>query len=157
MFEENQAPAEPAPEKTPAATRPMEPEPVLPETPKLKLEDVRTLIAAQHDTTVARDDPILMVVTIMNGFLESLQILLNRHNQAVTGLMTEKTEAYVKAVKETSDRFSQMVSEASVKAIREIFEQHNRHLSRFKNDLFWLGAIIVCAALGNLIGLTVLK
>lgn len=153
MLTDNSQPEKPTPAEVPQP----EPEPQLPEVPKLSLEDVKALIAANHDTTVSNDDPILMVVTIMNGFLESLQKLLDRHNEAVTGIMAEKTQTYVDTVKAASEEFSRLISEASVTAIMEIFEKYNQNLNKFKKDIFWLGAIITCTAIGNLIGLAILK
>lgn len=51
----------------------------LPDDAALSLEQVRALLAKTHETVVDKDDPILMVVTILNVHLAELEKLHARH------------------------------------------------------------------------------
>lgn len=122
----------------------------LPEGIGLSHEDVQALLAAKNETIVSRDDPILMMVTMMNAFLTEEEKLLARHNKALTGILAAKTESYVREVKKTTDSLSESLSQASLAGVRAIFETHGAKLERFRTALFWASAIVTFSALVNL-------
>lgn len=61
---------------TPNKLRPMpkpKPKPVLADGRGLKYSEVRALLAEKHDSGISLDDPILMLVTILNVYLGELE------------------------------------------------------------------------------------
>ncbi len=67
----------------------------------MSFDQVMADLAAQHKTIVSKDDPILMVVTILNAFLTEEEKLLDRHRRALTTILADRTDHYVQAVEQT--------------------------------------------------------
>jgi hypothetical protein len=128
-----------------------EPQPELPDGIGVSLEDVAVLLAMKHDTSVSRDDPVLMLVTICNSFLGAVQSLHDKHNGALTHIITARTKEYIASVQNTTDALTQTLSEASVEAIRKIFEEHASALQASKWNARWCAFIVAVSAVANVI------
>ena len=59
--------------------------PALPDGIGLTLDDVRALLAKEHETIVPKDDPMLMIVTLLNAYLGEVDKLHARHGKALGG------------------------------------------------------------------------
>lgn len=127
--------------------------PSLPEGVGMRLEDAKALLARVHDTNVDADDPVLMLVTLHNAFLQDYETLLARHHHAMTSLLAAKGEAYLADVRQASDVLAKEFSAASVATIQATFREHGAALKAFRRDLFWLTGVIVVAALAILAAL----
>lgn len=121
----------------------------------LTFEEVDRKLLMLHKTSVTMNDPIMMLVTICNVFLEELRKLHNRHNQALTGVMAEQTAKYVDGVKATSEALGETLAHASVEAIRNIFDSHAQALQTSKINTRWCAAIVALSAFVNVIALAV--
>ena len=139
--------AAPAPAPEPAA----EPEkaPVLPDGIGLSIESVRDLLVKVHDCKVSLDDPVLMVVTMLNAYLGEVQGLQKKHEAGLSRLMADKTDGYVEGVKEAVKALQDGLSSASVEGIKKVFNEHDSRLKAFKSNLSWLAAITACSAIVN--------
>lgn len=115
----------------------------------MSFDQVIADLAAQHKTIVSKDDPILMVVTILNAFLTEEEKLLDKHNMALTSILADRTNEYVLAVQNTTASLGDCLSSASQDGIRNIFEVHGEKLERFRSNITWLAAIIGISALAN--------
>lgn len=123
--------------------------PVLPDGIGISLDQVREMLATQHQTIVSPDDPILMVVTLLNTFLAEENKLLDRHNKALTKILAVRTEGYVKAVEKTTATLGMSLSSASLNNITQIFAIHGQKMDRLCMNLTWLAAIAGTSALVN--------
>lgn len=123
--------------------------PELPDGVGLSLEEVRTLLAVKNSTSVSPDDPILMIVTVLNAFLAEEEKLLDRHRKALTSILTERTDGYVKAVEQTTSHLGESLSSGSAKEMSRLFSENTVRMERFNSSLFWLTAIVTAAALIN--------
>ena len=149
MADETQAPdtqQKAAPDAAPAEA---EKEPLLPDGIGLSIEKVRDLLVKVHDSKVSLDDPVLMVVTMLNAYLGQVQGLHTKHEAGLSRLMADKTDDYVRGVKEAVSLLSESLSSASVEGIKAIFAEHDTRLKAFKSNLSWLGAITACSAIIN--------
>lgn len=126
-------------------------QPQLPDDRFLSYEEIRKLLAMKHDSTITRDDPVLMLVTICNAFLGEIQKLHDTHNGAMTTIITAKTKDYITSVKKTTDAFSETLSQASVEAVRKIFDQHSSTLKTSTSNTRWCALIVAVSALANVI------
>jgi len=115
----------------------------------LSLEDVRALLAAKHGATLSADDPVLMLVTLQNAFLAEYERLLARHNQALTTLLAEKTEAHVSGVLQAAESLRANLSTGSVEAVRAVLAGHVTAMTHFRAQLIWLAAVVALSALCN--------
>lgn len=125
--------------------------PQLPDGFGIKLEDMALLLAMKHDTSIARDDPALMIVSICNAFLGEIQALHEKHNEALTKIITARIRDYITSVKDTTDSFTETLSRASVEGIRKIFEDHASALQASKWNARWCALIAAVSALANLL------
>jgi hypothetical protein len=135
MMNEEQNPA-PAPVSTP-----ME-EPRLPDGLGLTIDQVRTLILQHNRIKTADNDPEFVIVTIMNAYLGEQEKLLIRHNKALTSILSQRTQDYVKAVAEVTDDLGRSLSSSTVKEFQIVID-------RFRTSAFWLAGIIGISALVN--------
>jgi hypothetical protein len=123
--------------------------PELPDGVGLTLDGVRALLAAKNSVTVTPDDPILMMVTLLNAFLTEEEKLLERHRKALTTILADRTDGYVKAVEQTTASLSESLSNASLEEIKKIFQENGGTINRFRSDMIWLAAIVGTSALVN--------
>jgi hypothetical protein len=123
--------------------------PQLPDGIGLTLDEVRSLLATKNSITVSPDDPILMMVTLLNAFLTEEEKLLNRHRKALTSILTDKTDIYIKAVEQTTASLSESISTSSVHEIKKIFQENGATMIRFRSNMVWLAAIVGISALVN--------
>jgi hypothetical protein len=132
-----------------------EPKPEIPDMPQLPdgigltLDEVRSLLATKNSITVSPDDPILMMVTLLNSFLTEEEKLLDRHRKALTSILTDKTDIYIKAVEQTTASLSESISTSSVHEIKKIFQENGATMNRFRSNMVWLAAIVGISALVN--------
>lgn len=123
--------------------------PLLPDGIGLTLDEVRSLLATKNSITVSPDDPILMMVTLLNAFLSEEEKLLDRHRKALTSILTDKTDNYVTAVEQTTASLSESISNSSVHEIKKIFQENGATMNRFRSNMVWLAAIVGISALVN--------
>ena len=119
--------------------------PALPDGIGLTLDDVRALLAKEHETIVPKDDPMLMIVTLLNAYLGEVDKLHARHGKALAG----KTDAYVKGVQGATDALAAQLSASSVEGIRKVFAEHAGQLQSLKSGMWYAAAIVAVSALVN--------
>lgn len=130
-------------------TQEPEPMPEMPDGRGLKYEEVQALLHAKHKTSVGTNDPILMLVTILNVYLGELENSHNRHDAAMAKIIAAKTAEYISGVRQTTDTLTKTLSDASVEGIRKTFDDQAGRLKAFENSLFWCSALISLSALIN--------
>lgn len=121
----------------------------LPDGIGIELGDVKKMVATLHDTILRKDDPLLMVVTVLNAFIGEVEKLHERHNAALTRVMTSQMEKYVSGVKKTTDSLGNVLAHTSVDAIRKIFKEHDAAIQRGSSAAWWCAAIVTVSALVN--------
>ena len=129
----------------------------LPDGMGLSIEHVRALLAQAHETVVSKDDPILMVITMLNAFLGEVEKLQKRHEAGLSRLMADKTDAYIKGVPDATAQLSKSFSSASAEGIKAACSEHDARLSAFKSNLSWLAASVAVFALVNVAGAVLLR
>lgn len=122
---------------------------MLPDGIGLSIEQVRNLITKTHDAVIAENDPILMVVTMLNAYLAEVEKLQARHEKGLTRLMAEKTDEYVSGVQTAVNQLSTSLSSASVEGIRKVFDDHAATLKTFKSNMYLAAVIVGMSALLN--------
>jgi len=125
------------------------PMPVLPDGLGMSLEQVQNLLAEKHKTIVGLDDPILMVVTVLNAFLAQENALIERHKAALAKVMADKTGEYVDAVKKVSDSLAVVLADVALSSMQNTFASHSQELAKHKQNIMWLSAIAAISALVN--------
>ncbi len=120
--------------------------PLLPDGIGMNLDDIRLMLAHVHDMRPPeKDDPLLMVVSILNAHLAELDKLHQRQSAAMTKLMAEQTANYVQGVQETADNLAKSLQSASLEGLQSLLQR----VDRMKMALWWAAAIISLSALLN--------
>lgn len=127
-----------APEKTP-----------MPDGVGLSLSEVQNILNTRHNISVSPDDPLLMVVTILNAFLSETDKLHLRHGKALSAIMADKTDAYVLGVQQATDSLAEQLSASSMEGISKLFAEHAEKLQNFKNAMWYASAVIAVSAIVN--------
>lgn len=117
--------------------------PEMPDGIGLSFEQVRTLLIQKHETSMSKDDPMLMLVTINNAFLDEYDKLLGRHNEALTAYLADQSQKYLEAARVASEAAS------GVGIIQEACRKHLAAVNVFQSNMKWLAAIVAIAALLN--------
>lgn len=130
--EQAQAPAKAAPQP--------------PENWGMSLEQARTLLAAKHKTNMPEDDPVLMLVTLMNAGTFEFDRMLTKHEEAVKTLFIAESKKYF----ETIDRLAKVLSSESAKAATEVFRRHSMTINTLRNQLWWMIGVVILTTLIHL-------
>lgn len=121
----------------------------LPDGIGLTIDGVRSLLATKNSASVSPDDPILMMVTLLNAFLTEEEKLMDRHQKALTSILADRTDHYVQAVEQTTARLGESLSSSSLSEIKKIFVEHDGTMNRFRSSITWLAAIVGTSAMVN--------
>ena len=135
-------------EETESPTQEQHSTPILPDGIGLSHEEVRKVLQGKHGK-IDSDDPILMLITLLNAFLTEVDKLLDRHNRALSRIISERTDTYIKAVEESTASLGKTLSSSSLDAINSVFEVHGLKMARLKTNMMWLAAIAATSALVN--------
>lgn len=117
----------------------------------MSIDEIRALLAKKHETIVHKDDPLLLTVTILNVFLEHQEKLNQKQLRAMNKLLTERTEAYIQGVNETTDGLSKTLQSITLEGIKDTQEKHRLHLQGFMVNMWWVAGIITLSAILNVI------
>lgn len=66
--------------------------------PVMSLDDARAALVREHGVAVGKDDPLLMVVTLHQGFVRDYDRMLARHDEAIRNLLGATGNACAEAV-----------------------------------------------------------
>ena len=124
------------------------PMPILPDGIGLSYEEVRKVLQGKHGK-IENDDPILMLITLLNAFLAEEEKLLDRHNEALSRIISDRTDGYIKAVEETTASFGKSLSSSSLEGITKVFEANGQKMEQFRSHMTWLSVIAGTSALVN--------
>lgn len=124
------------------------PKPALPDGRGLKYADIRAMLAEKHGVGVTLDDPILMLVSILNVYLGEFQDAHQAYNKALGDILADRTQEHIAKVQETAEQLEKAVSETSINAVKAVFMAHDASLRRHNICMLWLTGVMVLAAAG---------
>lgn len=120
-----------------------EPQPVLSDDGiGITLDEARTLLAIKHQSVVGIDDPILMVVTLNNAFLNQQEKLFKKHQEALTALMSAESSKFVSETNKVMHEIKNITASAVVKEAKLQIER----ITKLRRDMIWLSAVMFISA-----------
>lgn len=123
--------------------------PALPDGVGLSLEEVRTMLIKEHGTSMGKDDPLLMMVTISNAFLSEYERLLKHHNEALTTFLSEAGAQHLDSARQSAEAVTKGLSASSIGVIQEHLQGHRKAMASFQNNMTWLAVIVAISATVN--------
>ncbi|MCL2791127.1 MAG: hypothetical protein FWD79_10850 [Desulfobulbus sp.] len=123
----------------------------LPDGIGLDHEQVAQLLAEKSKTIVSPDDPVLMLVTLLNAFLAEENKLLERHKEALTHVLAARTDKFVGSVESVATELGRTLSASTLAGMQTTFAEHKMALAEHKAHVQWLSAIAAGSALVNVL------
>lgn len=97
----------------------------------LTFAEVNTLLQQKHGISVAKYDPLLTVVTINNAHLHEVQKLLEKHNKALTLIMSEASLTTIKAIQDEARIFAADFKDSAISSTVIKVNEHQRIMNNF--------------------------
>lgn len=85
-----------------------------PEFQAMSLDEARAAMVREHGVAVGKDDPILLAVTLHQGFCADLNKLLGRHADRISSLLAATGNSYAEAVERMLESFKDQTVQASI-------------------------------------------
>lgn len=123
--------------------------PLLPDGIGLSISDVQKLLAEKHEIAIPKDDPVLMVVTMLNAYLKEVQTLHERHEKGMSKLLADKTDVYVSGIQDSTNKLTETFTSASTEGVKQVWAENMIALVGFRKSLALGGTIIFLSALVN--------
>ena len=102
---------------------------------RLSLADVKQLLLQKHGQPLQDDDPILMVATMLESYLNDLEEILGRHEAVLQEVLSTETAEYIREVKSmTEDLLERAVRVNTQNTIEEIV-LHKTAMNEFLGTL----------------------
>ncbi len=116
----------------------------------LSIADVQALLAKYNETLVAKDDPILVQVTISNAFLLEYQKTQEKYQETLKAIYAEQVKQFLKEVKNSTDEVKETLSAVSVDGLHKIHLEQSTSLAKFRTHFLYLTALSCLSAFINL-------
>ena len=97
----------------------------------LSLDEVRALLAKKHETIVAQDDPVLLLVTLLNAYVHEFEKLLDKHNKATVKVMGSATKDTIKALEDEARCFAMDFKDKSIENTLATIRTHQAAMNEF--------------------------
>ena len=117
----------------------------------LSIENVQALISKHNETFVAKDDPILLTVTILNAFLEEDRKLQDKYLIALKNVYSEQVKDFLKQVQQSTNVVKESLETVSIEGLQKIHEKSTARINNLENNMKWACFIIGFSALSNVV------
>ncbi len=129
--------------------------PQMPDGKGLDYKQVASLLAEKSKVVVEPDDPVMMLLPILNCFLAEEELLLKKHNEALKKVLGERTDYYFKNVEDVSNKISVSLSSVALTTFQETFEKQNEIQKQSNSIIRWASMIVLFSAFINVAVLVV--
>jgi hypothetical protein len=117
----------------------------------LSIDEVKALIAKENKTIVDDDDPVLLIVTILNAFLHENNTMNEKYQKALKNMFSEQADGYCEQMQSVTNALKETLTSLSVEALNETHTKNMSKLAEFRRDISWLSALAFISALVNVI------
>ena len=117
----------------------------------MSLDEARALLVREHDTAIGADDPLLMSVTLHQGFFRDYEVMLKRHDAGIEAILGATGEACAAAVEQVLEGLKDKTVKASLEQAFALVSEQSRNMERLDatlRRLRWFYGIctVVCVA-----------
>lgn len=98
----------------------------------MSLDDARALLVRQHGVAISNDDPMLMAVSLHQGFLADYEAMLRRHDEAIKGFLGATGEACTSAVTAVLASLKDKTVKASLDQAFALVERQEQAMERLR-------------------------
>ncbi len=115
----------------------------------LSIEEVKAVLAKENKSIVPDDDPILLVVTILNCFLFENEKKEQKYQEALKKIYSEQSSSYVTELVGNLDNIKNLLENVSVDGLNKLHAENTQELANFKVSMMWATGIIALSAFIN--------
>lgn len=126
-----------------------ETEPRLPDGIGMDVKEVASQMAMLHDTIVQKDDPVLMMVTVLNMFMTRLDRLFDLHRQEMAKVLGHEVFNCLGETKKTAESLGDVLKASSSQAIATSIAQGLGVLQNCFTGAKWCTLVIVICTAAN--------
>lgn len=101
----------------------------------MSLDDARALLVRAHGIAVGSDDPILMLVSLHQGFIVDYEAMLKRHDGAIRGFLGATGEACAEAVENVLASLKDKTVKASIDNAFALVERQAVTMEQLRAEL----------------------
>jgi len=101
----------------------------------MSLDDARALMVREHQVAIGADDPLLMAVTLHQGFVRDYESMLKRHDAAIQAILGATGEACAVAVEKVLDSLKDKTVMASLEQGFALVAEQARNMDRLNRML----------------------
>jgi hypothetical protein len=98
---------------------------------RMTLEEARALLHSAHGVTMSTDDPVLMLVTLHNAWLDQMEEQLAKHDAALASALGKALEEGRRKIAEEAQSLAGLANGATAKELGEV----NLALSGLKGSI----------------------
>lgn len=91
-------------------------------TQRMTLDDARALLHSVHGVSMSADDPVLMLVTLHNAWLDQMEEQLAKHDAALASALGKALEEGRRKIAEEAQALSGLASGATAKELGRVNE-----------------------------------
>lgn len=101
----------------------------------MSLDDARALLVREHNTAIGADDPLLMAVTMHQGFIGDYEAMLKRHDIAIKALLGATGEACAVAVEKVLDGLKDKTVRAGLEHAFGLVAEQGKNMDRLERAM----------------------
>ncbi len=102
---------------------------------RLSLADVKQLLLQKHGQPLQDDDPILMVATMLESYLNDLEEILGRHEAVLQEVLSTETAEYIREVKSMTEDLLERAVRANMQYTVQEIMAHQTAMNKFLDVL----------------------
>lgn len=109
----------------------------------MSIEELQALFAKENETIVSKDDPLLLIVTILNAFIQKNKIIQDSYLETVNKIHKEQINDFSNELEAKLETLLQSLQNI------KLSQEKTQDLSQFRTTLLITTAIIALSALIN--------
>lgn len=116
----------------------------------MSLDDARALLVREHGVAIGNDDPLLMAVTLHQGFVADLARLQTNHEKRIERVLGATGEALGEAVEGVLDKLREKAIRANLETAFALVEAQARSMEKLERTMrrlrWWMLAAVILVA-----------
>ena len=118
----------------------------------MSLDDARAMLVRKHGVAIASDDPLLMLVSLHQGFASDYEAMLRRHDEAIRGFLGATGEACAAAVDDVLASLKDKTVKASLDQAFALVERQAVAMDQLRREMRRHRLIHVILTIVSLVG-----
>lgn len=114
----------------------------VPEFQPMSLDDARALMVRVHGVAIGKDDPILLGVTLHQGFCADHEKLLVRQSERIAAMLAETGNTLAEVVESTLDTLKEKTTQASLQNALALMAEQAKAMEILRRRLRRFGIFV---------------